>query len=563
MQSTSRIPLLLGLTAFVLTGLFVNHGLVESPLPAGPGLTLDESFNIDQGVYLAEALEQHGPLLFEPQTAEDVFQSKRFLPDHPPLGRLLIGLAHQSTSWLIRGSEGTVYNVAAARLGSCFAFACMVFAMTRFALRFYDVSTATATGLMLIGLPHLMGHARLAALETSTNLTWVIAVLPLMVWWTDEKPPSLYRVVISGILWGLLLLTKVQGILLPPAVIVWCLLRFRQHALLPLMLWGLCGGLVFLAGWPWIWSDPVDHVLQYLGRTTERSTLYCWYLGQRYDDRLVPWHYPFVTLLLSLPAWTLMGLGLRLCQGRLDRREQVLLLTSAVPLCVFTVPGVPVYDGTRLFLVCLPGVAFLAGRGLSPLLNSAVPLSAVFRSRTAHHDDPKHVRVEKSTDRKPAPPFPWSKRKLLTTALLMGLPIPWTLQPFAINQYGMLAGGNRGAAALGMEAGYWADALNGEFWNGVPEGSTVYVAPVSHQFQLPDLEMLVPVIQQRKIRLIAWEYDLQKQNGLLLLIHRLADLRMNLRENPPGSQQISDVRLSGVFLARLIRTQPKTLSGPN
>ena len=556
MQCTSRIPLFLGLTAFVFTGVFVNHGLVDSPLPAGPGLTLDESFNIDQGVYLAEALEQHGPLLFEPQTAREVFQAKRFLPDHPPLGRLLIGLAHQSTSWLIPGSEGTVYNVAAARLGSCLAFAIMVFAMTRFAMRFYDVSTAIATGLMLIGLPHLMGHARLAALETSTNLAWMAAVLPLMTWWTGEKPPSLYRVLISGIFLGLLLLTKVQGILLPPAVVVWSLVRFRQQAFLPLVLWGLCGGCVFLAGWPWVWSDPVNHVLQYLGRTTERPTLYCWYLGQRFDDRMVPWHYPFVMLLLSLPAWTLAGIGLRICQGRLDRREQFLLLASAVPLFVFAMPGVPVYDGTRLFLVSLPGVAFMAGRGIGPFLNSTVPLSAVFRRGTVDHDDPGHARNAGSVERKASAAFHWSGRTLLTVALLLVVPIPWTLQPFAINQYGMLAGGNRGAAALGLEAGYWADAMNGDFWNSVPEGSTVYVAPVSHQFQLPDLEMLVPVIQRRKIRLIAWEYDLKKQHGLLLMIHRLADLRVNLRVDPVGSQQISDVRLSGVLLARLIRAEP-------
>ena len=561
MQSISRIPLFLGLTAFVLTGLYVNHGLVDSPLPAGPGLTLDESFNIDQGVYLAEALEQHGPLLFEAQTAREVFQSKRFLPDHPPLGRLLIGLAHQSTSWLVPGSEGTVYNVAAARLGSCMAFAIMVFAMTRFSLRYYDVSTAIATGLMLIGLPHLMGHARLAALESSTNLAWMAAVLPLMTWWTGEKPPSLFRVLISGIFFGLLLLTKVQGVLLPPAVVLWSLMRFRQQAFLPLVVWGLCSGCVFLAGWPWIWNDPVNHVLQYLGRTTERPTLYCWYFGQRFDDRMVPWHYPFVMLLVSLPAWTLAGITLRMCQGRLDRREQVLLLTSAVPLLVFAMPGVPVYDGTRLFLVSLPGVAFMAARGISPLLNSGLPWFAVFRRGTVTHGEPKHVKVAGPSDRpltgrQSAAVSRWSGRTLLTTAVLLAVPIPWTLQPFAINQYGMLAGGNRGAAALGLEAGYWADALNGDFWNRVPEGSTVYVAPVSHQFQLPDLEMLVPVIQQRRIRLIAWEYGLKNQHGLLLLIHRLADLRVNLRADPAGSQRIADVRLSGVLLARLIRAEP-------
>jgi hypothetical protein len=81
----------------------------------------------------------------------------------------------------------------------------------------------------------------------------------------------------------------------------------------------------------------------------------------------------------------------------------------------------------------------------------------------------------------------------------------------------------------------------------------VYVAPVCHQFQLPDIEMLVPVVQQRGIRLIAWDYD-PSQRGLLLLIHRLADLRPNLREDPTGSERISEVQMGGVTLVRLIRT---------
>jgi 4-amino-4-deoxy-L-arabinose transferase-like glycosyltransferase len=553
MQTTHRIPLIFGIAALLISGSLVNHGLVNSPLPAGPGLTLDESFNIDQGVYLARALAQHGPLLLAPSVAQEVFQSEKVLPDHPPLGRLLLGVAHESTAWLIPGSENTLYNVVAARLGSCFALALMVAVLTSFVQRRYDRATAIATGLMLLGLPPLIGHARLAALETATNLAWVAAIVPLLSWWTGSRPPGALRVFVSGLLWGLLLLTKVQGILLPPAVVIWSLLRFRHRAIWPLLFWGLCGSAVFMIGWPWTWSDPVDRVLQYLGRTTERSTLYCWYSGQRFEDRLVPWHYPTVMLLLSLPAWTVVGLGLRLWRRGFDAAEQLMLLTIAMPLCVFSVPGVPVYDGTRLFLVCFPGMAFLAARGISPLL-SALNLSASVGARTTRaaanaQEQPR------TTPRRQESGFGifgnW--RSILIVLCLGILPLPWTLQPFAMNQYGLLAGGNRGAAWLGMEAGYWSDALNGDFWKTVPEGATVYVAPVCHQFQLPDIEMLVPVVQQRGIRLIAWDYD-PSQRGLLLLIHRLADLRPNLREDPTGSERISEVQMGGVTLVRLIRT---------
>ncbi|MFM7865093.1 MAG: hypothetical protein ACKPHU_12840, partial [Planctomycetaceae bacterium] len=60
---------------------------------------------------------------------------------------------------------------------------------------------------------------------------------------------------------------------------------------------------------------------------------------------------------------------------------------------------------------------------------------------------------------------------------------------------------------MGLETSYWADALNGNFWKQVPENSTLLVAPVSHQFQLDSLQTMVPVIQQRNIRLKPWLYE--------------------------------------------------------
>jgi hypothetical protein len=128
------------------------------------------------------------------------------------------------------------------------------------------------------------------------------------------------------------------------------------------------------------------------------------------------------------------------------------------------------------------------------------------------------------------------------------------LSPYAISQYGPLAGGSDGAAWLGMESSYWSDGPNGSFWEQVPENSTVFVAPVSHQFQLQAIMSLVPIVQQRNIRLIPYKYDPEKQKGLLLLIHRLADLRPELRTVPAGARVVAEARLDRVVLARLIDT---------
>lgn len=523
------------LVAFLLAAGLINHGLVDSTLPVGPGLTLDESFNIQQGVYLVDALGQHGPLLLTPSVAKDVFGTQRYLPDHPPLGRILLGLSHQFTAWLIPGSESTAYNVPAARLGSCFAFAVTVFLIAEFCRTRYGTVTGLCAAVMFIGMPNVIGHARLAALESATNLAWVAAMLPLLIWWTKEKPPTMVQALVSGLLWGMLLLTKVQGIFLPVIVFMWAVWQFRWQAIRPLAIYGITGAVVFFAGWPWLWLDPVNHVLRYLGRTTDRPTLYCWYFGQRYADKAVPWHFPFVMTLLTLPAWTMMGLVLRLARARFDRAEQLLLLCILFPLTVFAVPGVPVYDGTRLFLIVMPSLAILAGRGFELWMLSG---------RTARAASTSNMIVRPD----------W--QQAVCWAVISIMPLFWILQPLAISQYGVLAGGNRGAAWLGMEASYWSDALNSDFWKQVPEGSALLVAPVSHQFQLSDIEALVPIVQQRRIRLTAFAYDPAVQTGDLLLIHRLADLRPELAVTPRDATVIAKASHAGVTYARVIDKLP-------
>ncbi len=532
----------IAVVAFLLAASMVNHGLVDSSFPAGPGLTLDESFNIDQGIYLVDAIGQHGPLLFTPEVATEIFGSSRFLPDHPPLGRTLLGMSHSLTSWLIPGSESTTYNVPAARLGSCFAFAMTVLLIAEFAGRQYGPATGLCSAIMLITMPNVIGHARLAALESSTNLAWVAAMIPLLSWWTGEKPPTIKQTLISGALWGLLLLTKVQGVFLPVIVFLWSIWNFRWQAIRPLAIYGVTGAAVFFAGWPWLWLDPVHNVLQYLGRTTERPTLYCWYFGTRYADKIVPWHFPFVMTMISLPAWTLVGLLLRAIQSRLERIEQLLLLCAIFPLVVFAAPGVPVYDGTRLFLIVMPSLAILAGRGFMIWMNR----SAMQRSEKSISEQRGHS--------------PWRCGVLWT--LLTIPPLFWIMQPLAISQYGLLSGGNRGAAWIGMETSYWSDSLNSDFWRQVPEDSALLVAPVSHQFQLNDIELLVPIVQQRRIHLIPFQYDPASQSGNLLLLHRLADLRPELSNVPAGASVLAEVRQSGVTYARIIDKLPESQPQP-
>ena len=409
-----------------------------------------------------------------------------------------------------------------------------VLLLAEFCRRRYGWASAVCVAILMISTPALIGHARLAALESATNLAWVAALLPLLAWWTDARPPSTLRACLSGVFWGMLLLTKVQGVLLPPIVFLWAVWQFRWQSLRPLICWTICGGVVFLLAWPWLWLDPIHNLQQYLGRASDRPTLYCWYFGERFADKQVPWHYPFVITLFTLPVGVVLCLLASIRRKRPDAMDQLLLLSIAVPLIVFALPGTPVYDGNRLFLIVMPAIVVLAARAFS------------------RFDDTTKDRTDLSRPPISRPVVRWQAAVLgLLVLQPFGSPI---FSPYAISQYGPLAGGSNGAAWMGMESSYWSDGLNGSFWEQVPENSTVFVAPVSHQFQLQDIMSLVPIVQHRNIRLVPYEYDPEKQKGLLLLIHRLADLRPELRVVPPGATVVAETRLDNVVLARLIDT---------
>src|SRR5262249_10238225 len=141
----------------------------------------------------------------------------------------------------------------------------------------------------------------------------------------------------------------------------------RWKALPLLAVWGITGLVIFFACWPWLQIAPVAHLKEYLGRTTERAALYVWYFGETIADRDVPWHYPWVMFLITVPLglhalgiWGLWGTEHRV---RISSRESLVLGCVLFPLIVFSIPGVAVYDGERLFSLVFPLWGMLIGRG--------------------------------------------------------------------------------------------------------------------------------------------------------------------------------------------------------
>lgn len=539
-RSTWTPAIILGLLAFLLSASRVNHGLVDSMLPAGPGLTTDESINLRQGIYLFDAFAQHGPLMCLPGTAQQVYAADEYMPDYVPLGRFLLGTAHELTAWMFSGAEQSVVCIPAARLASSAGLAVTTLLLVLITGRFYGTSTAIAAGVLFLLMPRVIGHSRIASLETLTTLAWLAALLPLLTWWTREQPPTVRQAAVSGCLWGLLMLVKIQGVFLPPVITVYAFVQFRGRAFLPLSVMAITGLAVFYGGWPWLWLDPVENVKSYLMSTTDRLPVNNWYLAHRYVDKSTPWHYPFVMLAVTLPLHAVGCLALRLAGRRPDRVEWLLITSIIVPTLVFALPRTPVYDGTRLFLFVMPALAMLSARGLILLMTGGP------RENNAAADSSEH---------RPPP-----RRLSLVIGILLVIDVATTipqLGPFAIDSY------NNAVKLLPadkewFEASYWEDALNGDFWAQVPENSTVAVAPVLHGVRLQDMMSMIPMVRERNISLEPWYYVPDEQRGFVLLLHRLADLPPGVRQPPPGSSSLVEVRHNGQVLARLVDTSEHT-----
>jgi hypothetical protein len=334
----------------------------------GPGLTVDEFFNVDQGVKLADRLLAGDMAGFRKIDAQ--------LPDHPPLGRVWIGLCHELAFILAPPVDAKVpYSYTCARTATATAFAALVFLVGVFASRWYGLWGGAVAALAVVLMPRVFGHAHLAALETTVNLSCTAAVLYLADRWGIDSTSwqlitlrrALRMAAIGGVLLGLALLTKVQAILLPIPIAAWALFHMRWRAMPLLLVWGLTGIIVFFLLWPYLWNASVDHLQQYLGRTTNRATLYVWYFGRMVADREVAWHYPWVMFLATVPVGlhVIGACGLFGPESRAWKspREVLVLACALFALCVFSVPGIAVYDGERLFSFVFPLWAVLVGRG--------------------------------------------------------------------------------------------------------------------------------------------------------------------------------------------------------
>jgi len=554
-----RLPVCLGFLALVSVLSQLDIADECSWTGTGPGLAFDENLNTAGGVYLVESVLNAGLAALDPRTVHEIFESPNYFPDYPPLGRLPLGVGNALFGRLGGLGEHSFYLISYARIGSAVTFSLLVFLLVRFTQQQAGTLAGVVTGLSLWATPRVFGHAHLANVETTMNLTYAGFLLVSLNHLAFHPQLRARDGVLPGFVLGLALLTKIQAIFLPPVITIWMLWHFRKRALLPLGVIVVTSAVTFLLGWPWLWSDPIGRSLSYFAQTTNRAVLYCFYMGVRYTDRSVPWHYPFVIFLLTTPLpWLLLGSwGMWRsvsCQstpltannnigrhktssnesGGNDssspwtwRANSLLLGAFWLPLIVFAIPGVPVYDGERLFLMVWPIFSIWVGMAAARCHDGLISQTPC-----------------------------WLRCLIAVLAIVLPVGGMFTLQPAYLSFYAVQAGTLPGASAAGMEQNYWGDAVTADFLKAacrsIPPGSTLTVAPVLHPLFPRFLKTDSWLKHRPDLEIVAYDEKSVPPPRYVLWIHRRADPWPALLSPSEGTRILARIKRQGVVLAEVL-----------
>lgn len=330
--------------------------------------------------------------------------------------------------------------------------------------------------LLYATMPRIFGHAHLAAQETSLIFMMLLTVFCFL-----RGLDYPFWSMMTGISFGLLLATKINGFFLPIPLLLWAHLYARQRYANNLLAMLTLGPLCFVLAWPWLWPDPVIRTLQYLMFHAQHQKTAVWFWGRMWglDGPNAPWYYPWVITGVTLPltAIALGGWGVIRTLLALTRRPigALYLMIGVTMLLVASAPETPKYDGERLFLPVFPFLALLGGSGAVGIIE--------FLERLLKRWNASGGRRQVS--------LRWAAVALGLVVLADGGGAIVRYYPYLLSYYNPLVGGlERVAADRMFETAYWGEGLNQEVitaLNNLPKGSSVKTLAM-HELCLEQLQ---------------------------------------------------------------------------
>lgn len=375
--------------------------------------------------------------------------------EHPSLMKFLCGLS-------LKAFPDPKLQLWAMRLPIAILFGLTLSLIYLLGRQAWGAAPGLIAALLYATMPRIFGHAHFASLETPLVFMMLLTVFCFLR--GLERPGW---AALTGVSFGLLLATKLNGFFLPIPLVLWAHLYARKRYVDNLFAMLTLGPVVFVLAWPWLWPDPVMRLLQYLAFHAQHQLTAVFFMGKTwgYDGPNAPWYYPLAVTGATLPLAALLLGGLGIGRTVLAPRRQPLgalyLVCALVMLLVASAPSTPKYDGERLFLALFPFLALLGGSGAAGLVGWIENWVA------------KRGGAERATQTGRR----WAAAWVGLLVLLEGGLAIYRYHPYLLSYYNPLVGGVRGAYEGRLfETTYWGESLNDAVigtLNGLPPGASI------------------------------------------------------------------------------------------
>ena len=399
--------------------------------------------------------------------------------EHPPLPKLLGGF----TYYLFHEKLGILSSISSFRAGTIVFVFFSTYFLFLFASELFNYKIALLATASFFFLPRVFFHAHLGAMDYAITSLWLMVIYA---YWKGMQ--STKWIFVSSILMALALLTKINALLIYIPLLFYWMFTYGGHW--KTILRGKAGNIgresirifskivplfvipaaVFVVLWPWLWHDTLARILTYLAFHGYHPFVYVYYWGTQ--TPLAPWHYPWVLTFITIPLITLIPffVGWVRILARPDRTKVFLLFNALFPLFLISLPSVPKYDGTRLFLPAFPFICLIGGLGVDQILLWA-----------------KKIRREKI--------FYLLYAGLFILTVYSSI---YRIHPYQSSYFNEAIGGVDGAVRKGFEPEYWGNAYIGTLkWLNAQSEKKYWI-------YMADLEPR-----------ILWGWELYKEDGML------------------------------------------------
>jgi len=419
------------------------------------GFPRDESFYFlagEQYSHWFDELAHHPAKAFTKKSVDHHFA---FNPEHVALPKIMFGLSwrlfgkidsRRHPAWyngpVPKPMLGLFRESTAMRLPALALNAFLIFMLFMFGATYISRRAAFGAALVMMAMPRFFWNAHLACFDVPVTVMWFATAYAFF----KSEREGWKWALITGIVWGLALSTKLNAYFIPGVLVLYWLtekasdfhLKVGKGAWLtmpriPLAFFFMLflSPIIYYILWPKLWFDPIGHLKWYFGRHMHHEYYWAYYFGKLYTKPPFPIAFPFVMSAMTIPAPSLVlfvlgflfaikaalvrwwhGLANRLQPliESFSRPEQYepglyafLFWNMLIPFAIIAMPKVPIFGGTKHWFPGLPFLALFAGIGfdrtlavfgqvlpnrrLVPILVTLAIFASPFVDTIRHHAD--------------------------------------------------------------------------------------------------------------------------------------------------------------------------------